>query len=98
MAFLDKVKDIASAAGEKAGDAIEVTKLNSKISTEKAGINESFGKIGEMVFNKLTEMETIPEELKAFLPDGLEELLDKVKGHKSMIEDLKKKIEEVKND
>ena len=40
MAFLDKLGDIARNIGDKTTDAIETTKLNSKINGERAAIAE----------------------------------------------------------
>ena len=52
MAFLDKIGGMAKNIGDKANDAIETTKLNSKINSEKAAISECMQRIGEYYFKK----------------------------------------------
>ena len=52
MAFLDKIGGIAKNLGDKANSAIETTKLNSKINTERASITECMRKIGEYYYGK----------------------------------------------
>lgn len=52
MAFIDKINTLAKNVGEKTGDAIEITKLNAKISSEKSAINELYRQIGERAYKK----------------------------------------------
>lgn len=52
MAFIDKLNAIAKNVGEKTGDAIEITKLNAKISGEKSALNELYKQLGENIYAK----------------------------------------------
>lgn len=52
MAFFDKLGDIARNIGDKATDAIETNKLNSKINAEKTAIAECMRQIGEYYYGK----------------------------------------------
>lgn len=52
MAFIDKINTIAKNVGEKTGDAIEITRLNAKISSEKSAMNELYRQIGEKAYKK----------------------------------------------
>lgn len=51
MAFLDKLNQVAKNIGDKTNDAIETTKLNSKVNAEKAAATEELKKIGEYYYN-----------------------------------------------
>ena len=51
MAFFDKLNDFAKNIGDKTNDAIETTKLNSKISSERTAAAEKLKKIGEHYYN-----------------------------------------------
>jgi len=52
MAFFDKLNDIAKNIGDKTGEAIETTKLNSKISSEGKEIAKLQQKIGEFYYGQ----------------------------------------------
>ena len=47
MAFFDKINDFAKNISDKTSDAIETSKLNSKIAAEKLAANEELLKIGQ---------------------------------------------------
>ena len=51
MAFFDKLNQVAKNLGDKTTDAIETTKLNTKIHTERNAAAEEFKKIGEYYYN-----------------------------------------------
>ena len=51
MAFFDKLNQVAKNIGDKTNDAIETTKLSSKISAEKSAAAEDMKKIGEHYYN-----------------------------------------------
>lgn len=92
MAFLNKlgkaIGDAAGTASEKAKDFAETTKLNSAISAEEKQINQYFLEIGKYVF-----------EQERNNPDSpVAEINDKITASLRNIEDLKRKIEEVKLD
>lgn len=67
MAFFDKLNDLAKNVGYKATDAIETTKLNSKINTEKTVIAEELKKIGEYYYAKHEAGEVIDSEIGEFI-------------------------------
>ena len=52
MALFNKISDIARNIGDKASETIEITKLNSKISTEEKAIAEYLRQIGEVFYRK----------------------------------------------
>lgn len=66
MAFLDKLNNLAKNVGEKTNDAIETTRMNSKISSEKSKIAEQYKKIGEYYYNKHAQGETLDVEVAEF--------------------------------
>lgn len=51
MAFFDKLNQVAKNIGDKTNDAIETTKLSSKINAEKSAAAEDMKKIGEHYYN-----------------------------------------------
>ncbi|HOK48777.1 MAG TPA: hypothetical protein PLF27_06730 [Sedimentibacter sp.] len=92
MAFLNKIgKVIGEAAGtatEKAKDFAETTKLKNAISAEEKQINQYFMEIGKYVF----------EEERYNLESPYAEIIGKIIDSLRNIEELKKKIEEIKLD
>lgn len=55
MDFLDKIGNIAKNIGDRTNDAIEITKLNAKISSEKNAAAEELNKIGDFIIKNLQE-------------------------------------------
>ena len=51
MAFFDKLNQVAKNIGDRTTDAIETTKLNSKIAAEKLAANEELLKIGRHYYD-----------------------------------------------
>lgn len=90
MAFLDKLGDMAKNIGDKAGDAVETTKLNSKINAEQKTIDGIYKKIGEYYYGKHQSGESLPEEAAAFCAE--------IDGHNAVIDEAKKEIERVKSE
>jgi predicted nucleic acid-binding Zn-ribbon protein len=84
MAFFDKLNDLAKNVGEKANDAIETTKLNNKINTEKAAIAEEYKKIGEHYYAKHAAGETTESEI--------DELIASIDLHKTVIMEAEAQI------
>ncbi|KAF5029755.1 hypothetical protein SDC9_78495 [bioreactor metagenome] len=92
MAFLDKIGkkigDVAGSATDMAKDFAETTKLNSEISAEEKQINQLFMEIGKFIFESEKEN-----------PDSaVAELIGKIKLSQQTIEELKRKIEEIKTE
>lgn len=92
MAFLDKIGkkigDVAGSATDMAKDFAETTKLNSEISAEEKQINQWFLEIGKLIFENEKEN---PDSVVA-------EFIAKIKSSQQSIEELKRKIEEIKTD
>ena len=92
MAFLNKIgKAIGGAAGtasEKAKDFAETTKLKNAVSAEEKQINQYFLEIGKYVFE---EERNNPESHYA-------EIISKITDSLRKIEELKRKIAEIKFD
>jgi hypothetical protein len=81
--------DLAKQVGEKANDALEITKLNAKISAEKVEIEKEMKKISEALFEKFSKGEEVPEEIREFC--------DNIKTRYANIDAIKEEIEKVKN-
>jgi len=90
MAFLNKLNTLAKSIGDKTTDAIETTKLNSKIGSEKAAANELFKKIGEFYYNKFTAGEEIAPEILEFC--------ESAKAHFDVIASAQSEIERIKSE
>ena len=88
MAFLDKLGSAARNLGDKAGNAVEIGKLNGKIKDEEKAIAECTKKIGEFIFGLHAAGEALPEEAAA--------LCAQIDGHNAAIEEAKAEIEKIK--
>lgn len=65
MAFFDKLNQVAKNIGDKTNDAIETTKLNSKINAERSAAGEELKKIGEFYYSLFAASgEAAPEVLE----------------------------------
>lgn len=66
MAFFDKLSDMAKNIGDKTGDAIETTKLGSKIKAEHEAAGEELKKIGAFYYERFAQgCEVAPEVQEA---------------------------------
>jgi len=91
----DTAKNIGAAAGDlikqvvdKTGDALEISKVNSKISAEKVEIEKEKKKISDALFDKFAKGEEVPEEVKEFC--------ENIKAHFSNIDNFNEEIEKIK--
>lgn len=84
MALFDKLSGIAKNIGDKATDAIEMTKLNSKIGAEKTAINECLRQIGDYYFKKHQAGE--PDD------PGVADMLAAIDDHNRVIADTQDEI------
>jgi len=66
MAFFDRLNDFAKNIGDKTNDAIETSKLNSKINTEKTAIAENMKKIGEYYYSIYAQGGEVAPEVEGF--------------------------------
>lgn len=55
MSFLDKITDAAATFGDKAGDAIETTKIKTKINGEKRELDAIYIKLGKIFYHRMKE-------------------------------------------
>jgi len=88
MGVLDNVKDFAKSVGDKASDAIETTKLNSKINSEQNAINAVMKQIGEFYYSKYIETGSADE--------GIAGLCTAIDAHNATIAEAKAEIERIK--
>lgn len=66
MAFFDKLNQVAKNIGDKTNDAIETTKLNSKITAEQNAAGEALKKIGEYYYTRYVSEGTAAPEILEF--------------------------------
>ena len=85
MAFLDNLKTAASNIGDKASDAVETTKLKSKINSEKKSIELELAKLGRIYYEKGKAGEELTEEAM--------EICSRVDAHYDIIEETEKTLE-----
>ncbi|MDD6155218.1 MAG: hypothetical protein PUB39_06675 [Eubacteriales bacterium] len=101
MAFMDKFQKFAESAGDmakaagkaasdKAGDAIEITKLKGKINGQNRAIDEAYIKIGKHYYDAYVKGADVDEDVKGFAAD--------IDAAKKEIEDLNLQIAAVKAD
>ncbi len=99
MALLDKLGEIVKTAatkteeitktiGEKAEAAMEIQKLTMLVNKEESKIENTYKKIGKMVFEKSHTCDSMPEVFK--------EECDAIKASLAEIEELKFKISSIK--
>lgn len=83
-----RVSETAKAAAKMSGDIVEVTKLNMSIGAEEDKIKKVFADIGKTVYDAHASGKEVAENLK--------ELCMKVESYEKNIEEMKKKILELK--
>ena len=99
MGFLDQLGDVAKSisksagdfakqVGDKTNDALEINKLNTKISAENAEIEKEKKKLSDALFERFSRGEDIPQEVKEFC--------ENIKSHLINIDGFKEEIEKVK--
>lgn len=81
MAIMDKLTTIAATVGEKAGEAIESSKLAIKIKEEERKIEAAAEEIGNIIIEKLDAGETMDDRIAA--------QYEKVIAARKAIEELK---------
>ncbi len=88
MAFFDKLNQVAKNLGDKTTDAIETTKLNTKIHTERNAAEEELKKIGEYYYNVYANGGSVAAEVLEFC--------QKAKTHYDAIEGAQAGIQQIK--
>ena len=66
MAFFDKLNEFTKNLGEMTTDAIETTKLNSKVNAEKTAAGEELKKIGEYYYGLYASEGVVAQEVLEF--------------------------------
>lgn len=89
MAFFDKLNQVAKNIGDKTSDAIETTRLNSKIAAEKLAANEELLKIGQHYYDLY---------LTGQADEAILEYCQAAKSHLDTADQLQAEIERIKSD
>lgn len=66
MAFFDKLTDVAASITDKAGDVVEITRLKTKISSERKAIETDCALIGKYYYKLRENGEQLPEEIGGY--------------------------------
>jgi predicted nucleic acid-binding Zn ribbon protein len=90
MAFLDKLNTFTKNVSDKANDVIELTKLNSKINSEKAEIDGLLKKIGSYYYEKHMAGEAVDS--------GIAEMIAAVDAHNAAIRETEAQIKALKEE
>ncbi len=88
MAFFNKLNDLAKNIGDKTGDAIEMTKLVAKVTSEQKAKDEALKKIGEYFVGQFENGVIVPEELV--------EVYQEVVTHTQNIQNYQNEMEQIK--
>ena len=80
-------KEVVNVVKNEASDAVEITKLRTKISKEKSSIKDNFAKIGELVYN---QQKDAPGD------DEIGSMIKEVRASKEKIDSLNADIQKVK--
>ena len=89
MAFFDKLNQVAKNIGDRTTDAIETTKLNSKIASEKLAANEELLKIGQHYYDLY---------LNGQAEEGILEYCQAAKVHLDTAAQLQAEIDRIKTE
>jgi NADH pyrophosphatase NudC (nudix superfamily) len=90
MAFLDKLNTFTKNVSDKANDVIELTKLNSKINSEKAEIESLFKQIGSHYYERHAAGEAVDP--------GVSELIAAIDAHNVTIRETEAQIKALKEE
>ena len=90
--FLNKAgkvaKSTASKAADKAGDIVEIGKIKAKINSVKAEISSTENKIGQYYFDQYMDGVAVDAIVGA--------MCEEIKAQMELIDELERKIQEVK--
>ena len=86
MALFDRISDMAKNAGDRAQDALEMTKLKNRINTEKKEVALEMEKLGKILALKIDAGEIEPDE-------DMKTILNKVDAHYTTINELQHSLE-----
>ena len=89
MGFMDKVKSAAKNVDEKLGNAVDCSKLDSKISDEEKKIKDQTNQAGQKVVSLL-------KDGKEFSSADFQDVLAAIKESEAKIEELKAEKDKIK--
>lgn len=92
MGFFDKIKESAGKAADLAKDTVEITKLNTQISTKKREIDKNHSRIGELIFRafQINDLASVEDQVTSLCQDIVTLQLN--------IQNLEVRIKQVKNE
>jgi uncharacterized membrane-anchored protein YhcB (DUF1043 family) len=92
MGLFGKIKEGASKAADLAKETVEITKLNTQISSKKREIDKSFNRIGEIIFNAylINELPSVEQQVAT--------VCQEIVNNRHEIRQLEIKIKEAKNE
>jgi chromosome segregation ATPase len=92
MGFFDKIKEGAGKAADLAKETVEITRLNTQISTKKREIDKSHSRIGELISSafQINDLASVEEQVAILCQDIVSLQQD--------IQNIESKIKEVKNE
>jgi chromosome segregation ATPase len=92
MGFFDKIKEGASKAADLAKETVEVTRLNTQVSSKKREIEKNHSRIGELIFNAflVSNLTTVEDQVTI--------ICQEIATLQQEIQNLELKIKEVKNE
>ncbi len=97
MAFLEKIGAMAKSASEKAGDAIEINRINGEIHTEKYRIEMLKQEIGDYYWAKFATGEQLDSEVME-LCDKIVICHDRIRSYHAEIQTIKEEKEDEPED
>lgn len=87
MAFLDKLTDAVATVADKTSDAVETTKIKTRINGEKKDIDAEFVKLGKILYEKIKDGEESSEMIDA--------CIKAIDQHKEIIAELEKQLADI---
>lgn len=87
MAFLDKLTDAVATVADKTSDAVETTKIKTRINGEKKDIDAEFIKLGKILYEKIKDGEEGSEMIDA--------CIKAIDQHKEIIAELEKQLADI---
>ncbi len=85
MGLFDNIQGAVKNAGDRAGDAIEMTKLKSRVSSEKKEVQIEMSKIGKIFYDRIKNGEIEPD-------DDLNNIIERIDAHKATIDELQESL------
>ena len=85
MGLFDNIQGAVKNAGDRAGDAIEMTKLKSRVSSEKKEVQIEMSKIGKIFYDRIKNGEIEPD-------DDLNNIIERIDAQKATIDELQESL------